>query len=84
MSSSQSGRQVLFQPAACSLQHPSYGGRSSTVRAPDCGSGGCGFESHRPPHYGSDESDDSKESNDTSNDSNGNHEWQTVVTSDSA
>ena len=26
------------------------GGRSSSGRAPDCGSGGGGFETHRPPH----------------------------------
>lgn len=26
-----------------------HGGCSSTVRAPDCGSGGCGFESHQSP-----------------------------------
>ena len=29
-----------------------YGGRSSVGRAPDCGSGCRGFESHRPPHLG--------------------------------
>ena len=27
-----------------------YGGCSSIGRAPDCGSGRCGFESHYPPH----------------------------------
>ena len=27
------------------------GGRSSVGRAPDCGSGGRGFEPHRPPHF---------------------------------
>ena len=27
-----------------------YGGRSSAGRAPDCGSGGRGFKSHRSPH----------------------------------
>src|SRR5438270_7255608 len=27
----------------------SYGGSSSTGRAPDCGSGRCGFDSHLPP-----------------------------------
>src|SRR5688500_7844501 len=27
-----------------------YGGCSSMVRAPDCGSGGCGFKSRHPPH----------------------------------
>ena len=27
-----------------------YGGYSSIGRAPDCGSGRCGFESHYPPH----------------------------------
>ena len=27
-----------------------YGGRSSVGRAPGCGPGGRGFESHRPPH----------------------------------
>src|SRR5579872_2081965 len=26
------------------------GGSSSTGRAPDCGSGRCGFDSHLPPH----------------------------------
>ena len=29
----------------------SNGGRSSVGRAPDCGSGGRGFEPHRPPHF---------------------------------
>lgn len=29
---------------------PCYGGRSSVGRAPDCDSGGRGFEPHRPPH----------------------------------
>ena len=27
------------------------GGRSSVGRAPDCGSGGRGFEPHRPPQF---------------------------------
>lgn len=27
------------------------GGCSSIGRAPDCGSGRCGFESHLPPHF---------------------------------
>lgn len=31
----------------------SNGGRSSSGRAPDCGSGGRGFETPRPPHFGS-------------------------------
>jgi hypothetical protein len=30
---------------------PKHGGRSSVGRAPDCGSGCRGFESHRSPHY---------------------------------
>ena len=32
------------------LQQIEYGGCSSIGRAPDCGSGRCGFESHYPPH----------------------------------
>lgn len=32
------------------LEWEHYGGRSSVGRAPDCGSGGRGFKSHRSPH----------------------------------
>jgi hypothetical protein len=35
-----------IQGRICALN---YGGRSSVGRAPDCGSGGRGFEPHRPP-----------------------------------
>src|SRR2546423_1107567 len=34
---------------SCSSFASLYGGCSSTGRAPDCGSGRCGFDSHHPP-----------------------------------
>ena len=45
--SSRSGVRV---PPGVPLQQTEYGGCSSIGRAPDCGSGRCGFESHYPPH----------------------------------
>ena len=37
--------------ASRSLKSLNSGGRSSAGRAPDCDSGGRGFEPHRPPHF---------------------------------
>ena len=40
---------AIFRQFQGRIRTLSNGGRSSVGRAPDCGSGGRGFEPHRPP-----------------------------------
>jgi hypothetical protein len=42
----------FFCPFARMIRLVEHGGCRQAVKAPDCGSGIRGFESHHPPHFG--------------------------------